>query len=145
MAETAVNLVEGPVRLNLTEIDDSPVDEGWYGVKVITADAKMSKDGTKPQINVMARIMDEASKEYNKALFWYLTFDEDPDAFSIKMLKRCVAAIPSIDPNLNYESYQDFGDDLVGKELNVNVKHGTYQGEPTVNINKFSAKEYPEL
>ena len=143
MADQVVNLA-APVRLNLTEIDDLPVAEGWYEVEVITAEAKASKKG-QPQINVMGRITDEASSEFNKALFWYLTFDEDPNSFAIKMLKRCVEAIPSIDPDLNYESYQAFGDDLVGKELSVHVKHGDYQGEVTANVNKFAVKVYPEL
>ena len=65
MADIAVNLLEGPVRLNLTEVDDTPVSAGWHGVKIITAEAKMSKDGTKPQINVMARVTDETSLQFD--------------------------------------------------------------------------------
>ena len=145
MAEGVVNLdLNAPVRLNLTAVDDSPVSEGWYEVKIITAEAKMSKKGL-PQVNVMARIMDEASSEYNKAVFWYLTFDTDLESFSIKMLKRCIGAIPTIDPDLNYPSYQDFGDALVDKVLNIFVKAGEYNGEPTANVNKFSEKVYADL
>ena len=139
---TVVNL-SGPVRLNLTEVDDEPVSEGWYHTTIITADAKLSKKG-QPQINVMARIQDEGP-EYNKGLFWYLTFSEDPQSFPVKQLKRFVKALPTIDPDLNYPSYQAFGDALIDLELNVHVKHGEYEGEATANVNKFTEYEYPEL
>ena len=143
MADTVVNL-SGPVRLNLNEVLDRPVAEGWYPVKIVTAEAKESKKGL-PQINVMGRITDEDSPDFNKGLFWYLTFDTDPQSFSIKMLKRFVTAVPAIDPDLNYESYQAFGDALVELELMVHVKHSEYQGETSVNVNKFAEMEYADL
>jgi len=140
----SVDLTSGPVRLNLTEVDDSPVAEGWYHVQIVTAEAKASKKDL-PQINIMGRIQDEDSLEYNKALFWYLTFDTDRQSFNIKQIKRFVAACPSIDPDLDYPSYSAFADALVGLDLNVYVKHGTYQGETSINVNKYSEYEFPVL
>ena len=140
----AVVDLSGPVKLNLSAIDDSPIAAGEYDVKIITAEAKLSKKG-QPQINVMARVTDEASSEYNKAVFWYLTFDENPESFPVKMLKRCVAAIPAINPDLDYPSYQAFGNDLIGKELRVEIKHGEYEGEVSVQVKKFMVMEYEDL
>ena len=140
----AVVDLSGPVRLNLTEVDDKPVAEGWYHVMVVSAEAKLSKKDM-PQINVMGRIQDEDSPEFNKALFWYLTFDTDRQSFNIKQIKRFVAACPTIDPDLNYPSYKDFADALIDLELNVFAKAGTYNGEASINVNKYAEYEYPVL
>ena len=128
----AVVDLSGPVRLNLTEVDDKPVAEGWYHVMVVSAEAKLSKKDM-PQINVMGRIQDEDSPEFNKALFWYLTFDTDRQSFNIKQIKRFVAACPTIDPDLNYPSYKDFADALVDLVARLKAeqqiladKHGKY-------------------
>jgi len=140
----SVDLTTGPLRLNLTEVDDSPVAEGWYDVKVVSAEAKLSKKDM-PQINIMGRIQDEDSLEYNKAVFWYLTFDTDRQSFNIKQIKRFVAACPTIDPDLDYPSYEAFAESLIDLQLRVFVKHGTYNGEVSINVNKFEEYEYPVL
>jgi len=140
---SVINL-SAPVRLNLNDTEDLPVAEGWYPVRIISSEAKMSSKD-QPQIAIMARITDENSPDYNKGLFWYLTFAEDSQSFQIKMLKRCILALPTIDPDLNYPSYKDFADALVDLELQVHVKHGSYNDEVTANVNKFKELEYADL
>ena len=52
--------------------------------------------------------------------------------------KRCFKAL-GLPEQLNYPSYQALADALIGLEVDVRVKHRTYQGERQVSVNNWRA------
>jgi len=132
----SVNMsVEGPVSLNLGNVDDAPVAKGWHTVKIERAEADTNKKD-QPQIAILARITNETDPDFNKTIPWYLTFTGDMESFQMKLIRRCVEAL-GLPLTLDYPSYQDFGDALIGLSVDANVTHREWEGETKLNVNKW--------
>lgn len=124
--------LEGPVSLDLGDISDEPVAKGWHTVEIERAEARLSSQAQVPQLFIMARIVDEADPEYNRTLVWNLNLTGDGRIF----LKRCLTAL-GMPQQLDYPSYQDLADDLIGRQVDAQVKHGTWKGEKRADVNKW--------
>lgn len=130
-SEATVDL-SGPIVLDLAEVRDDPVEIGWHTVTIERADAAVSSKKGLPKIFVLSRITDEADVEFNRTVIWNIMLDGDGMPFT----KRCFAAL-GLPEQLNYPSYQALADELVGLEVDVSVKHRTYQGEKQANVSNW--------
>lgn len=128
--------LSSPVSIDLGEVNDEPVAVGWHTVTIERAEAKLSRQQEIPQIFVLSRITNEADPEYNRTLIWNLNLSGD----GLRFTKRCLEAL-GFPEQLNYSSYQDLADDLVGREVDAKVKHRTYQGETKSSVNQWRPTE----
>jgi hypothetical protein len=128
-----VNL-EGPIVLDLGEIRDQPVALGWHAVTIERAEAGTSRQKGLPKIFILSRITDEGDVEYNRTIIWNVMLSGDGMVFT----KRCLAAL-GLPEQLSYPSYQALADDLIGREVEVKVKHRVYKGEKQVQVNNWKA------
>ena len=124
--------LSGPISLDLSEISDSPVAEGWHTVTIERAEAKLSSEKQLPMIFVMARVTDEADPEHNRTVVWNLMLKGE----GLRFLKRCLGAL-GLGEQLDYPSYQAMADDLVGRSCDAKVKHRQYRGETQANVNSW--------
>jgi len=132
----SVNMSMGaPVSLNLAGVNDSPVAVGWHTVKIERATAAEDKNGD-PQVMVYARVTNESDPDHNQGFSWFLTFNGDMDSFPMKIIRRCVEAL-GLPLELDYPSYQDFGDAMIGLSVDVKISHREWQGETRINCNQF--------
>ena len=132
----SVNMSLGsPVSINLGNVDDAPVAKGWHTVKIERAEADEDKKGN-PQISVLARVTNESDPDNNKTIPWYLTFNGDLDSFQMKIVRRSIEAL-GLPLNLDYPTYQDLGDALIGLSVDAYVTHREWEGETKINVNKF--------
>lgn len=133
MADVAgqINL-EGPIVLDLGQIRDEPVEEGWHTVTIERADAKTSSQKGLPMIFVLSRITDEDDPEHTRTIIWNIMLSGEGLVFT----KRCFSAL-GMPEQLNYASYQALANDLIGHEVEVKVKHRTYEGEQSVQVNNW--------
>jgi hypothetical protein len=128
-----VNL-EGPIVLDLGEVRDEPVTIGWHVVTIERAEAGVTRQKGLPKIFVLSRVTDEGDVEYNRTIIWNVMLSGDGMVFT----KRCLVAL-GLPTQLNYPSYQALADDLIGREVEVKVKHRVYQGEKQVQISNWKA------
>jgi hypothetical protein len=128
-----INL-EGPIVLDLGEVRDEPVVIGWHVVTIERAEAGVSHKQNLPKIFILSRVTDEADIEYNRTIIWNIMLAGDGLVFT----KRCLSAL-GLPAQLNYPSYQALGDDLLGREVEVKVKHRVYKGEKQVQISNWKA------
>ena len=126
-----VNL-EGPIVLDLGEVRDEPVVIGWHVVTIERAEAGTSRQKGLPKIFILSRVTDEGDVEYNRTIIWNVMLSGDGMVFT----KRCLAAL-GLPEQLNYPTYQALADDLVGREVEVKVKHRVYKGEKQVQVNNW--------
>lgn len=124
----------GPIVLDLGEVRDEPVAVGWHSVAIERAEARSSRQKKLPMIFILARINDEADMEYNRTVIWNIMLEGDGMVFT----KRCFAAL-GLPEQLNYPSYQALADDLIGLEVEVQVKHRVYQGAKQIQVNNWRA------
>ena len=122
----------GPVTIDLGSISDEPVSEGWHRVTIERADPKLSNKQQLPSIFVLSRVTDENDPDYNRTVIWNNMLEGDGMIFT----KRAFEAL-GLPEQLDYPSYQALADDLIGREVDVKVKHNTYQGEKTANVNQW--------
>lgn len=123
--------LSGPITLDLGKVSSDPVDTGWHTVEIERAEAKASSNGA-PMLFVLSRITDETDPDYNRTIIWNNMLDGEGLVFT----KRCFEALgmPEV---LEYDSYQALADDLLGREVDVKVKHRTYQGEKQASVNNW--------
>ena len=126
-----VNL-EGPIVLDLGQVRDQPVAEGWHVVTIERADAKTSSKKDIPMIFVLSRISDESDPECNRTIIWNIMLQGEGMVFT----KRCLAAL-GMPEQLNYPSYQALANDLIGRSVEVKTKHRTYEGEQSLQVNNW--------
>lgn len=130
---TEVNL-EGPISLDLAAVRDEPIVKGWHVVKIERADPGLSRKQGIPKIFIMARVIDEADEEHNRTIIWNLMLAGD----GLQFTKRCLGAL-GMPEQLDYPSYQALADALIGLEVDVNVKHKTYEGKLQAQANNWRA------
>ncbi len=130
----------GPVSLNLGGVNDELVPVGWHTVTIERAEAKKSKK-EQPSIFVLSRISDEADPNFNETLIWNLTDTGNLEDFQMKLFRRCIEAL-EMPLDLNYPSYQDLANELIGKTFDCKVSHRVYQGEPQTNIIQWRPTSY---
>ena len=128
--------LEGPVNMNTDEIKDELPAAGWHTVTIERAEARLSSKQEIPQIFIMARITDEADPQFNKTVIWSLNLAGDGMGF----FKRCFAAL-GMPKQLDYDSYQDMADEIVGREVECKVKHGKYNDEPQAQVSAWRPTE----
>ena len=128
-----VNL-EGPIVLDLGEVRDEPVAVGWHVVTIERAEAGVTRQKSLPKIFVLSRITDEGDVEHNRTVIWNVMLSGDGMVFT----KRCLMAL-GLSEQLNYPTYQALADDLIGREVEVKVKHRVYKGEKQVQISNWKA------
>ena len=128
-----VNL-EGPIVLDLGEVRDEPVVIGWHVVTIERAEAGVSRKQNLPKIFILSRVTDEGDIEYNRTIIWNIMLQGDGLVFT----KRCLSAL-GLPAQLNYPSYQALADDLIGRDVEVKVKHRVYKGEKQVQISNWKA------
>lgn len=140
----SVNLtLEGPVSFNLDEVHDVPVSTGWHQVTVEQTEAKLSKKDH-PQIFFLSRISDEADEDFNRTIIWNLTFDGNMGGFNMKRVRRfCEAA--GIPLTLDYASYEAMAEDMINREVMVEVKHQEYEGETQARVNKWQSVSFDDI
>lgn len=126
-----VNL-EGPIVLDLGQVKDEPVAKGWHCVTIERADAKTSSKKGIPMLFVLSRVTDEADTEYNQTIIWNIMLSGEGMVFT----KRCLAAL-GMPEKLNYPTYQELANALIGRSVEVQVKHRTYEGEQSVQVNNW--------
>lgn len=120
---------DGPIALDLGAVRDEPVSKGWHPVRIERADPGRSKQKQLLQIFVLARVMDEASPEFNRTIIWNSMMEGDGLIFT----KRCFRAL-GLPEALNYPSLQALADDLIDREVEVQVKHRVYEGQQQTNV-----------
>ena len=128
--------LDGPVNMNTDEIEDELPAAGWHTVTIERAEARLSSKQEIPQIFILSRITDEADPQFNKTVIWSLNLAGDGMGF----FKRCFAAL-GMPKQLDYPSYQDMADEVVGREVECKVKHGTYNGEPQAQVSAWRPSE----
>ncbi len=124
--------LSGPVAIDLGAVRDEPVGQGWHTVEVERCEPKLSRQKGLPSLFVMARVTDESDIDHGRTLVWNLMLDGDGMVFT----KRCFAALrmPEV---LDYPSYQDLADALIGRSVDAKVKHATYQGQLQAKVNNW--------
>lgn len=125
-------VLEGPVTLDLDQVRDEPPAKGWHTVRIERAEAGLSRQKKTPKIFVLSRVIDEADVEFNRTIIWNVMLSGDGLVFT----KRCLKAL-GLPGRLEYGSYQELADDLIGREVEVQVKHRTYQGERQAQVNNW--------
>jgi len=126
-----INL-EGPITLDLGAIKDEPVSVGWHSVTIERAEAKETRQQSLPSIFVLARVNDEADPDYNRTVIWNLMLSGDGLLFT----KRCFGAL-GMPEQIQAPSVQALADELVGRDVEVQVKHRTYEGAIQANANNW--------
>jgi len=124
--------LSGPIILDLADVRDEPVSKGWHAVRIERAEPKISRQKKLPQIFVLARITDEGDPEYNRTVIWNLTLKGDGLVFT----KRCFVAL-GLPSQLDYPSYQALADDLIGLEVEAQVKHRVYEGNKQIQVSNW--------
>jgi len=131
VASAPVDL-SGPITLDLAEVRDEPVSVGWHAVTIERADAGETREKKLPKIFILSRVTDEGDQEFNRTVIWNIMLDGDGMVFT----KRCLKALGMPD-QLNYQSYQALADELIGREVEVQVKHRVYKGEKQCQVNNW--------
>lgn len=124
--------LDGPITLDLGAVSDEPVEPGWHAVKIASAEAKLTRQKELPQIFIVARLTDEAHPRFNSTVIWNCMLVGD----GLQFTKRCFKAL-GLPELLKYPSAQDLADDLVGRDVEVRVKHRTYEGEVQANVSNW--------
>jgi len=132
-ASEPVNL-EGPIVLDLGEIRDDPVSIGWHVVTIERAEAGTTRQKGLPKIFILSRVTDEGDVEHNRTVIWNIMLAGDGMVFT----KRCLSAL-GLPAQLNYPTYQALADDLIGREVEVKLKHRVYQGEKQVQVQNWKS------
>lgn len=131
---------EGPILLDLGQIRDEPVIKGWHLVEIERADAGSSSKKGLTKIFVLSRIIDEGDPDFNRTIIWSLMLEGDGLVFT----KRCLNALEYPAQLLGgegaaYATVEDLADSLVGKTVEVRVKHKMYQGNKQAEVNNWRA------
>ncbi|MFA5526306.1 MAG: DUF669 domain-containing protein [Acholeplasmataceae bacterium] len=132
MSENDVINLSGPVKINLSEIKDDLVAEGWHSVKIERAEAKLTRRQKLPSIFVMARITDENDEDHNRTIIWNSMFSGE----GLRFTKRFFEAV-DMPEELDYPTYQDMANELIGRECECKVKHRTHNGEKQTNVSDW--------
>jgi len=125
-------VLEGPIVLDLGGVRDELIPEGWHAVSIERADPGISRQKQIPKIFVLSRIKDEGDPDFNRTIIWNVMLDGDGMVFT----KRCFKAL-GLPDQLNYSSYQALAEDLIGREVEVKIKHRTYEGAKQVQVNNW--------
>jgi len=124
--------LEGPILIDLTQIKDEPVTEGWHLVQIERVDPGHSSKQQIPQLFVMSRIVDEADPEFNRTVIWNSQLQGDGLIFT----KRFFAAV-GLDDVVSYPNIQGLVDDLLEAVLEVRVRHRTYEDKTQANVSSW--------
>lgn len=125
-------ILDGPVVLDLSQVRDELIPEGWHTVTVERADPGLSRQQQIPKIFILSRVTDEGDPDHNRTIIWNVMLSGD----GMQFMKRCFAAL-GLPLQLNYPSYQALADDLIGREVEVKLKHKAYKGEKQVNVSNW--------
>jgi len=134
-----INL-SSPVSINLEGVD-VPVAAGWHSVTIERVDVGLTKDGH-PKFFIVSRIEDEADPDNNNTLVWNLIFNFDNRSGGF--VKRCFAAL-GMPMQLDYASYEEMAEALIGRECEAFSKLGEYQGVPRAEVSKWRAPSFEDL
>ena len=134
-----INL-SGPVSIDLGGVD-LPVAEGWHSVTIEKVEVKTTQDNY-PRFFVMSRINDEADPDNNNTLIWNLVFNFNNRSGGF--VKRCFAAL-GMPMQLEYDSYEDMAEAMIGRECEALSKLGEYEGIPRAEVSKWRAPSYDDL
>ena len=132
--------LDSPVNMDLDEVQDELIPAGWHSVTIERAEARLSSKQQIPQIFVMSRITDEGDPDFNRTIIWSLNLAGPGMGF----FKRCFAAL-GMPEKLNYNCWQDMADEIVGREVDAKVKHGTYNNEPQAQVSTWRPTELLEF
>jgi len=135
-----INL-SGPVSIDLSGVG-LPVAEGWHSVTIERVDVGTTKDEKYPKFFVMSRINDEADPDNNNTLVWNLIFNFTNRSGGF--VKRCFAAL-GMPMQLDYDTYEDMAEAMIGRECEALSKMGEYEGEPRAEVGKWRAPSYDDL
>jgi hypothetical protein len=131
--------LDGPFTLNLEDVKDEPVNEGWHLVEIEKAEPKRTNQKKLPAVFVVARIVDEEDEDFNRTLIWNNILD--PSSQAIRFTKRCFEAL-GMPAELQYENgVQGLCEDLIGRRVDAKAKHETYEGDVRARVNKWRQPE----
>lgn len=117
------------INVNLDEVNDNNlVEEGWHIVRVIGCEQKTSQGSGNPYLNWELEVNDP-DDENNGQKLWLITSLTDK---ALPMLKRFIRAC---DVEWGPEGFTT--EDVLGCELEINVKHREYDGEKQNNISNY--------
>ena len=104
---------------------------GWYTAEIANFEEQMSKDKESTNAVFDFRILAPGDKEHNGIVVrtW---FSEKAPGMSVEFLKALGAEEK---PDGSYDV--EFGKNLVGKKIRIEIKRGEYNGKPTNNINGY--------
>lgn len=126
--------LDGPITLDLGAVSDEPVAIGWHTVQIESAEARLSRKQELPMIFVVSRITDEADPQHNKTIIWNNMMRGEGLVFT----KRCFKAL-GMPEQLSADSLQDLADELVGIQVQAQVKHRVHEGEIQANVSNWRA------
>jgi hypothetical protein len=115
----------------------SVVDEGWYLVEITKAATGESKQKHTPSIDIDYSV--SAAPEQldgrdctGHRIFQHIYFsDKNSDVSARTMKQLCKAA------GVELDSEEQILEDLVGKELKIQIKHREYQGEIQEEVKSY--------
>jgi hypothetical protein len=131
--------LEGPILLDLTDVSDEPVPEGWHAFEVEKADPGYSPTKGIPQVAIGARLIDEADPSYQRMLFWQSHLVGEGRRFT----RRFLEAIGfGVDKPMQFSSAQELADQLLGVQGEVRVKHNVSKGTTYANASAWRPLTY---
>ena len=124
--------LSGPILLDLTAISDEPVAIGWHRVTIEQAEPKLSNQQKIPSLFILARVSDEEDPDFNSTVLWNVMMEGDGLIFTKRFFKAL-----ELPTKLEYDSLAALGADLIGREVEVKIKHRMYQGEKRANVGQW--------
>ena len=136
--------LSGPIVLDLEQISDEPVAEGWHTITIERAEGRESGEG-KPMIFALSRVTDESDPEYNRTVVWNNMLTGE----GLRFTKRCFKGL-GLPMQLDYPSVDALCADMVGRGCDVRVRHGKVRkgprtGEIQANVSAWKATQFDSL
>jgi len=131
--------LEGPIQIDLGGVKDEPVAQGWHTVLVERAEGRLSSQQKLPMIFVLSRIADEADPDYNHTIIWNNMLTGEGLVFT----KRCFKAL-GLPVKLDFPSVQALADELIGRSVEVRIKHKMHEGELQANASNWRAVTFSD-
>lgn len=136
MSENMV--LEGPIVIDLNEVRDEPIADGWHLVVVERVDPGYSRQQHIPQVFVLSRVTDEGDPDFNRTIIWNSMLAGDGRRFSKRFF--LAAGLPAL---LQYPTADALAADLVGRAVLVKTKAklNPQTGEVNVNCSSWKAPQ----
>lgn len=129
--------LEGPLTLDLSSVDKPP-SEGWHTVEVEKASPGTTRAGD-VKIFVVARDRCGAQCGHDEqTIIWNLMLE----GAGLSFTKRCLGAMGyGVDSKMQFASVQALADSMLGRELQVQIKHNDKDSAFEYNVNAYRPVE----